>query len=215
MSLDIRTTYLNFLLSASLGIALWYRNIDADRPLGAFLLVLSLVFLFEYGIVGLMNQDVAARLILASFVFSVFLLTLFIKLNSPGKSENFPFMVNLLVILGIIALAWGLILASGSSTFESNMCSWTMNGEFLFGSLSFLVFGLIFLSLIFLAFFVESQLLLGITVLLLLGTIFLLLTQDYNCFGYYFILLLLLLMFFYYFIPFFDHGFSLSIQRPV
>lgn len=204
MSLDIRTTYLNFLLTASLGIALWYRALGADRPLGGFLLALSLVFLFEYGIVGLMNQDIAGRLILVSFAFAIFLLPLLVNLTiDPGDP-----IIKTIILLTFITLIWAVVVASGESTFSSDLCSWTRNGEFSFGSLSFALFGLLFLTLFFLSLMVKSSLLMVILLILLIGSIFFLLTTDYACFGYYFLLLLVLLLFIYYFVPFFETSFT-------
>lgn len=204
MSLDIRTTYLNFLLTASLGLALWYRALGADRPLGGFLLALSLVFLFEYGIVGVMNPDIAGRLILVAFAFAVFLLPLLVNLTVNQED----WVTKGLILLTFATLIWALIVASGESVFSSNLCSWTRDGEFSFGFLSFALFGLLFLTLFFLSLMVSSSLLMVVLLILLLGSIFFLLTTDYSCFGYYFLILLVLLLFVYYFVPFFEGSFT-------
>ncbi len=214
MSLDIRTTYLNFLLTASLGIALWYRGISADQPLGAFLLALSLVFLFEYGLVGMLNPDTSARLILASFVFSVFILVLVIRLLLPGRTAEFMALINVLTLLAFIFLIWGAFTASASdSVFDSNLCSWTMNGRPLFESISLPIFGLLFVTLLILSFLVESNLLLLVTILLFLGALLILFGFSLDCFGYYFVLLILFLLFVYYIVPFFNSSFSESMIR--
>jgi len=213
MSLDIRTTYLNFLLTATLGIALWYRGISADQPLGAFLLALSLVFLFEYGLVGMMHPDTSGRLILASFVFSVFILALVTRLILPGRSVEFLALLNVLMLIAFIILIWGLFMASSNSVFDTNLCSWTMNGRPLFENISLPVFGLLFITLFILAFLVQSNLLLLITILLFLGALLIMFCFNPDCFGYYFVLLVLFLLFIYYIVPFFDSSFSDSMLR--
>ena len=128
MSLDIRTTYLNWIIGTSLGIALWYRNTGVDRPLGGFLIAISLVFLIEYGIANVMDPDIAVRFILAIFGLSIFILAILTSCNYRASYFN-----DLIMIIAVIFMLWMFYIASMDVNYHSNLCEWLQGENFAFG----------------------------------------------------------------------------------
>jgi heme/copper-type cytochrome/quinol oxidase subunit 4 len=60
---DAKLALANWWILTFVAVMLWYRNASYDRVMSAFIFVLGLVQLIEYGIYNSMNEDQGARIL--------------------------------------------------------------------------------------------------------------------------------------------------------
>jgi hypothetical protein len=201
MSLSVRTTYLNWLLGTSLGLALWYRNVGPDREIGGFLISLSLMFLLEYGAANLMKKEQVAYFLQAALMLSLFIFALLISYktgNAAGK---------IFVIVTLILLAFALFCGSDVANMaEISFFNWGINPVLM----SIFVIAM-YLMIGYSSIYNESYILAIVAILTIVSIFVVLSLYPSEQFGYYFMLVMLAGFMIYWMAPFFTEQFHKSL----
>lgn len=148
MSLAIRSTFLSWTIGTITGLALWYRNVGVDRVIGGFIMVVSLVFLFEYGLVNLGKPDTMITWIMALCAISVVTYGILQKLVLWGDS----FIRNLVLIFSIIVGAVMLYQTLTSREVKDDTPYWDWGNAVFF----YIYLGVIFLGFVSSAYLTRS-----------------------------------------------------------
>lgn len=192
MSCAIKTTYLNWLIGTSIGLALIYRNCGPDRIIGGFLLIASLIFLFEYGLVNTGDPDSMTMGILILLGLSLIVFGLLQQFTLHPENESMK-MIQLLYL--VIASIAGIYIFIQSF---SNIPSMSDERWYTWGDWStILVFIIIFIIGAFLIGYLTGEYLFPILSLLLIFVPF------FQAKGYYLIITLLLITSLWWLIPYY------------
>ena len=199
MSLAIKSTYLNWALMTTLGLALFFRNIGPDQAIAIFLLVFSLVFLLEYAITGSVNKILSGKLIIMAFLLSLLILTI-----TTGCIVDFDAVSIVLIVLSGILFIYGLWVIFTCKDINMNVCEWKRSDGDLLGHCGWLFMLLLFLTLFYLSFKTSSTILGIICMIILIISGYILLIEPLELFWYYFPITLLLMFLIYWCVPYYD-----------
>ena len=186
-SLASRLSYLNFFLAATLGLMFWYRGLFADKPLGIFLLLMALIFLFQTGISDTLSKDTGYRLM----IFGLWLALFGLNLSAFLTIKDYSFIPP--IISGILFLYFSYI-AITSESCNIGYSEWSSGCNY--GVYYFLLF----ISLFYLSYVTKS---LSLLVLIFAGFILSICNSNMKNAGYFLMLSLLFVLSINWFVPFF------------
>lgn len=128
MCYTAKASLTGFFLITIVAFFLWYRNVDYDRVIAAFLIVLGLIQLIEYGVHSSMSSTQAGKLLFLDLWLqcAVFAVATWIFL---GTSLSLAVAIIFSIIF-IIALVYILITKDvySASVGDSGHIEWTRNG---------------------------------------------------------------------------------------
>lgn len=202
MSLAIRSTYLSWTIGTAVGLALWYRNIGLDRTIAGYVLVASLVFLFEYGLLNMGKPETMIKWILGISALSLIIFAVLQRLTQSGATTIRNIYLFLAVIIG--AMMFYETLISTPVQEIKNFTSW--------GHTTFFYF---YLFMLFLGFIISSYITHSwsfclLSFILLLAPI---LTPDSNSLGYTLFNLILLIVLLRWILVYFESDFHHLITK--
>jgi hypothetical protein len=128
MCYTAKASLTGFFLITIVAFFLWYRNVDYDRVIAAFLIVLGLIQLIEYGVHSSMNSNQAGKLLFIDLWLqcAIFSVATYIFL---GNSISLALAIVFSLIFGV-ALVYILVTKDtySAQVGETGHIEWTHNG---------------------------------------------------------------------------------------
>lgn len=125
----------NWWILTFIAVMLWYRNISYDRVMAAFIFVLGLVQLIEYGIYNSMNEDQGARILFIVLWLQCLVLAVGVYLSQRTLASTLLLWVFIVIFAIVVIYA---MFSSDDTFFGGDLRSWFTSKSSLLGDFGWL-----------------------------------------------------------------------------